>query len=63
MFVADYIHAIAGSMIIVSLAMAQIHTQYWLFLTLFVGLNLFQFGFSKVCPLGMALEKVGVNKK
>jgi hypothetical protein len=25
-----------------------------------VGLNLFQFGFTNLCPLGMILKKLGV---
>ena len=35
--------------------------EYWLFLTAFVGLNLFQSGFTNFCPLDMILKKAGVN--
>jgi hypothetical protein len=31
-----------------------------LFFTLFIGCNLFQFGFTKFCPLGLILQKLGV---
>ena len=34
--------------------------QWWLAFTAFVGANLFQFGFTNVCPLGMILKKLGV---
>jgi hypothetical protein len=32
----------------------------WLWFTAFVGANLFQFGFTNVCPLGFILKKMGV---
>lgn len=35
--------------------------EYWLLLTAFVGLNLFQSGFSNFCPLDMILKKAGVS--
>ncbi|RUM35483.1 MAG: DUF2892 domain-containing protein, partial [Desulfobulbus sp.] len=34
--------------------------KYFLFFTLFVGVNLFQYGFTKFCPLGVILKKLGV---
>ena len=35
--------------------------EYWLFLTAFVGLNLFQSGFTTFCPLDIILKKAGVS--
>jgi hypothetical protein len=35
-----FVTAFAGSMILMSLFLSQIHTIYWLWLTTFVGLNL-----------------------
>jgi hypothetical protein len=32
----------------------------WLWLTAFVGANLFQSGFTKFCPLEIMLKKAGV---
>lgn len=65
MIITDWIHAIAGTFILLSLALGVevspvFHSTYWLLLTAFVGLNLFQFGFSKFCPLGLILKKLGV---
>lgn len=65
MIITDWIHAIAGSFILVSLSLGVevspiFHSKYWLFFTAFVGLNLLQFGFSKFCPLGLILKAVGV---
>ena len=59
----DWIHAIAGIFILVSLALGVWVHQYWLFFTAFVGANLLQFGFSKICPLGIILKKLGVSEK
>jgi hypothetical protein len=65
MTVNDYIHLFAGSFILFSLALGTeasplFHSAYWLWATAFVGANLFQFGLSKFCPLGVILSKLGV---
>jgi hypothetical protein len=68
MIITDWIHVIAGLLILTSLALGVpaspiFHSQYWLLLTTFVGLNLFQFGFSKFCPLAIILKAIGVQEK
>lgn len=63
MVVNDWVHVIAGTFIMVSLALGIWVHQYWFFFTAFVGANLFQFGFSKFCPLGVILKKLGVPEK
>ncbi|MBL0087316.1 MAG: DUF2892 domain-containing protein [Ideonella sp.] len=65
MTVERYIHVFAGLFILLSLALGVdgsplFLSKWWLAFTAFVGLNLFQFGFSNVCPLGMILKKLGV---
>ncbi|HSL40823.1 MAG TPA: DUF2892 domain-containing protein [Desulforhopalus sp.] len=65
MVVSDWIHVTAGAFILLSLALGVeasplYHSVYWLFFTAFVGLNLFQFGFSGFCPLALILKKLGV---
>jgi hypothetical protein len=67
MTVNDLIHVLAGTFILLSLALGVeaspiFHSAYWLWFTAFVGANLFQFGFTKVCPLGMILKKLGVKE-
>ena len=62
----NFIRIFAGSMILVSLALGAdasplFHSRHWLWLTTFVGANLFQFGFSGFCPLELILKKVGVK--
>lgn len=61
----NFIRIFAGAMILVSLALGAdasplFHSRHWLWLTTFVGANLFQFGFSGACPLEFILKKFGV---
>jgi hypothetical protein len=49
----------AGAMILVSLVLSQMHHQYWLFFTAFVGANLFQAAFTGFCPLAKILKAFG----
>ena len=51
----------AGSVILVSLALAYWHSPYWLWLTAFVGANLLQSSFSGFCPLAIVLAKLKVK--
>ncbi len=65
MTVTRLIHVFAGFFILLSLllgveASPLFVSPWWLAFTAFVGANLLQFGFSKVCPLGYILKKLGV---
>ena len=60
MTVERIVFIVAGSFVLLSLALSQLHHEYWLFLTAFVGLNLFQSGFTRFCPLAIILKKAGV---
>ncbi len=55
------IRAVAGTFVLVSLALAIWVHIYWLGLAAFVGLNLLQSAFTKFCPLEFFLEKAGVK--
>lgn len=55
----------AGAVVLISLALgvkgSPIYlSAYWLWLTAFVGANLFQSGFTKFCPLEIMLHKAGL---
>ncbi len=54
------LHTIAGAFILVSLALAYYTSPKWLYFTAFVGVNLFQSGFSNWCMLATILKKLGV---
>lgn len=65
MITTDWIHTIAGIFILTSLALGVeaspiFHSKYWLLFTAFVGLNLFQFGITKFCPMEFILKKLGI---
>ena len=51
----------AGVFIVGSLALARLHSPYWLLFTAFVGLNLFQASFTGFCPLAKILGALGVK--
>jgi len=63
MIVTDWIHVIAGIMILAGLALGTWVHPYWYLLTAFVGLNLFQFGLSKFCPMAIILKKMGIREE
>lgn len=44
------VRMLAGVMILTSLGLAHWVSPYWLFLTVFVGLNLVQSAFTNWCP-------------
>ena len=65
MTVNRYVRVIAGLFILLSLALGVqgsplFVSQWWLAFTAFVGFNLFQSGFTEICPLGTILKKLGV---
>jgi hypothetical protein len=65
MTVERWIRVIAGVFIMLSLALGVqasplFVNQWFLAFTAFVGLNLFQFGFTNFCPLAIILRKLGV---
>ncbi|HZM33121.1 MAG TPA: DUF2892 domain-containing protein [Burkholderiales bacterium] len=51
------IRIFAGAVVLVSLALALTVNLNWLWLTAFVGANLLQSGFTRICPLESMLRK------
>jgi len=51
----------AGAFVLASLALGIWVNQNWFWLTAFVGANLFQSGFTRLCPLESILRKLGVR--
>lgn len=58
----NYIRIIAGSFILISLALAHLVSPKWLWFTVFVGANLLQSGITKWCLMESILAKLGVEK-
>lgn len=60
------VRIVAGSFILLSLSLGVedspvFVSKYFLLLTGFVGLNLFQSGFTQICPLNNILAKFGIK--
>lgn len=51
---------LAGTIVLVSLALAHWISPYWLWLTAFVGVNLFQSAFSNWCPAMAIFKWIGL---
>jgi len=57
------IRLIAGSLVLVSLALAVWVSPWWLLLTAFVGLNLVQSAFTRWCFAEDLLVRSGIHKE
>ena len=60
------VRIVAGFFILLSLTLGVqasplFVSEYFLFFTAFVGLNLFQSGFTQICPLNSILAKFGIK--
>ena len=53
------VFAIAGSFILISLALAYLWSPYWLWFTAFVGANMLQAAFTGFCPMARILKALG----
>ncbi len=58
----EYLRLMAGTVVLISLALAVWVHPNWLWLTAFVGLNLLQSAFTKWCPAISLLRKFGVRE-
>lgn len=56
-----YIRIIAGAMILASATLTYYVSINWLWLAVFVGANLFQFGITKWCMLDKMLKAFGIK--
>ena len=62
MYIDRMLRIIAGTFILLSVVLAVKVNLNWLWFTAFVGLNLFQSGFTNWCPMITILEKLGVPR-
>ena len=53
--------ALAGTMILVSVALTVLVADGWLLLTGFVGLNLLQSSVTGFCPAALVFSKFGIS--
>ena len=62
MTIERYLRLIAGFLVLASLALGYWVSPWFYLFTAFVGLNLFQSGFTNWCPMMTILRKAGVEK-
>ena len=53
---------LAGTMVLISLTLAWLVSPYWLILTAFVGVNMFQAALSGRCPAATIFRKLGLKE-
>ena len=61
MTVENGVRIVAGTIILLSLALGVWVNHYWFFLTAFVGVNLIQSAFTRFCPAEILLRKIGLK--
>ncbi|MEO5650964.1 MAG: DUF2892 domain-containing protein [Ginsengibacter sp.] len=54
------VRAVAGTMVLISALLTFFIDIQWIWLAVFVGVNLLQSSFTKFCPLEKILDKFGV---
>ena len=54
------IRILAGSLVLISIALAHWVSEWWLLLGVFVGVNLIQSALTGFCPAELILRKLGV---
>jgi hypothetical protein len=57
------IRVLAGTMVLLSLALAVWVSHWWLLLAAFVGLNLIQSAFTGFCPAEIIFRQLGIGKE
>ncbi|KAA3633787.1 MAG: DUF2892 domain-containing protein [Calditrichaeota bacterium] len=64
MTIENSIRLLAGTLILLSLGMNYLYPDgYWIWLTVFVGFNLFQSSLTKFCPAEIIFKKLFFSKK
>ncbi len=63
MTIERWIRVIAGSFVLASLALGWYVSPWFFLFTAFVGLNLFQSGFTGWCLMEKILKKLGVPER
>ena len=66
MNIENVIRMFAGTVVLVSLALGAAasplyHSSHWLWVTAFVGFNLMQSSFTRLCPLETVLRTLGLK--
>ena len=57
-----WLFLIAGTLVLLSAALARLVSPYFLILTAFIGVNLIQSAFTRWCPMMWVLRRLGVRE-
>ena len=55
------VFAFAGIVVLTGLVLAQLFSPWWLLLTAFAGLNMFQSAFTGFCPAAIVFRRLGLK--
>jgi hypothetical protein len=55
------VFAFAGVVVLTGLVIAQIYSPWWLLLSTFAGLNMFQAAFTGLCPAAIVFRRLGLK--
>jgi len=61
MTVENGVRVMAGTMVLLSVALVHFVSPWWLLLTAFIGLNLIQSALTGICPATTILRKLGLK--
>lgn len=53
--------AFAGVMVLISVLLTSFVSPYFLWFTVFIGINLIQSSFTGFCPAAMVMKKLGLR--
>ena len=59
----SFVRVLAGSFVLLSVALVYFVSDWWLLLTVFVGINLIQSAFTNFCPPEILARKLGIVRK
>ncbi len=62
MTIENGVRAMAGTMILISVALVYFVSPWWLLFTAFIGLNLIQSAFTGICPANAIMRKLGCKE-
>ncbi len=61
MTVNDAVRALAGTMVLISVALVYFVSPWFLLFTAFIGLNLVQSAFTGFCPPALVFRRLGLK--
>ncbi len=51
----------AGTMVLLSVVLTTWHHPYWVWFTVFIGVNMFQASITGFCPIAILMKKLGIK--